>query len=296
MKRLLFGLLMMCAASMFVACEDNQVTPDDDPTPTPTPGPDSGVVFELTSDGAMVFDNNGGFGTITYKLENPTETGVVTPYTDCDWIINFTQTEAGSIGFTVKLNRTSNSREGIITVTYADKSFDVIVSQRSNNEIDETVYVPNIRGFYYGQKSGGDYGYYISMTDGDWTYLGRQEQQGVYFEKYDWTWPSCYNYFLYVFTPVADAGECKIPDGVYELDHSSPAFGGPRFNAHSSWFRRTDENGWPIEQYDFSDGQLVVEGDRLELTVTIYDNENKVQIARHLAIYEGDYELVYDAD
>lgn len=289
MKKIYFLLLALVSIA-FIGCEEKP-TPEPEPEPQPTPGEYS---FTLTSEGAINFDEKGGIGHITYNLENPTETGVVTCTPDVDWIINVSTSEAGVITFTAKRNQANESRTTMLVAHYEDKSIEVMVNQRSNNEIDVTNVATNATGFYYGDYSdmGGDFNYYLILTDGEMVFLGRYEDPiyGAY-DSYGYTTPNAFYYFLDVYAEMADDGSLRVPDGTYTYDSTASGLGGHIMPGYSL-YQLNDESGFPMEQHLMYEGTtLVVEGDKIELTAVLVDDD-LMEVGRHFVTYTGEYQLV----
>ncbi len=282
MKKL-FVLLTLLAVGL-TACEK--------PAPEPST---SEVVLTLTSEGAMVFDNNGGMGTITYTLENPVEGEKLEVSADCDWIININDSVDGEISFTVKRNQAGLGRSGNITAKYADKEFTVIINQKSNLDIDVTVEAPNLKGIYYGRRDGGSDNYYIMFTNGDLIFDSTQyDEYGRPYSLYLKNTPNAYYYIVDLFVDAEDDGSRKVPDGVYTLDLYNTG-GGNQFMLGFSMYSLNDASGWATEEWNYSTGSLVVEGNKMELTVTLYDYENSIELDRHFVTFEGEYELYDDS-
>lgn len=289
MKKIYFLLLALVSIA-FIGCEEKP-TPEPEPEPQPTPGEYS---FTLTSEGAINFDEKGGIGRITYNLENPTETGVVTCTPDVNWIINVNTSEAGVITFTAKRNQANESRTTMLVAHYEDKSIEVMVNQRSNNEIDVTNVATNATGFYYGDYSdmGGNFNYYLILTDGEMVFQGRYEDPiyGAY-DSYGYTTPNAFYYFLDVYAEMADDGSLRVPDGTYTYDSTASGLGGHIMPGYSL-YQLNDESGFPMEQHLMYEGTtLVVEGNKIELTAVLVDDD-LMEVGRHFVTYTGEYQLV----
>lgn len=283
-----------------VACETTD-KPEDQPTPTPpTPGP-SEYSFKLTSDGAMVFDDMGGTSRIDYLLSDTAETlDAIELSHDSDWILNLkdeglNEDGIGRISFTVKRNNGGETRSCTITATYKEQSFNVMINQRSNSDVDVTVTATSLVGFYYGNRDGGDYSYYIALTDGDIVYEGTvtDPTYGSY-EKYTYSTPNAYYYLLDVYsTQPADKDNIRVPDGTYTYDTANTGLG-DQIMSGFSLYQLNDAGGWPAEQWIFSNATLVVEGNRFELTANLVDDDYN-QIGLHFVTFEGDYQLIDDS-
>lgn len=84
-------------------------------------------VFTVTSEKSMTFEATGGDGTITYKVENPSESLSVKAECDAEWVVDIT--EGTSVTFTVVENESTESRSTEITVSYGEAFEKVSVSQ-----------------------------------------------------------------------------------------------------------------------------------------------------------------------
>lgn len=120
--------MLLALPLAFAAC-------DPEPAPEPQPEKEYAAELTLTSDAEMNFAAEGGEGTITYtaKMVEVTRDYMPTVEATCeaDWVtINGV---AENITFTVAANE-AEARETKINVTYADKSFDVVVKQAAKGE------------------------------------------------------------------------------------------------------------------------------------------------------------------
>lgn len=289
MRKLLF--LMTALSLALVSCDE----------PTPEGGGSQtgdNVALTLTSEGALIFNANGGFGTITYTLENGSASDIVVTTNqeeDNQWVINFNTSTPGEIGFSVKRNKTNFSRSCDVTVTCGNASFTVMVNQKSNTDIDETIEAPHLYGMYYGNRDGGDYNYYLILTDGELTDNGWGYEQGYgYFRQLSRNTPNAYYFTVDVYVTKADDGSLRVPDGEYELKFQGTGRG-PIIEGGYSVYERTGADGWATESWNFEEGAtLVVEGNRFEFVATLYDYENGIRGTRYFVTYEGDYTLFAD--
>lgn len=296
MKKL---FLLLAMGLMLASCEDN--TPDNNgPTPTPTPTPTPGDEVELTllSEGAMVFSANGGNGTISYSITGASASDIVVTTNleeNNQWVIHINSETPNEITFSVKRNQTDFSRSCNITASCGEKSFTVMVNQKANSEIDETVVAPKLHGIYYGNRDGADYNYYLFFSDGelsggDWA----QEQGYGWFRKFTHNTPNAYYYTVDLYSNKPDDGTLTVPDGEYEVKWQATGIG-PVIEGGFSVYERMNEYGGVAESWNYSDGKLIVDGNKFELLVTLYDFENGVRIGRHYVTFEGDYSLYNDS-
>lgn len=282
MKHLFY--LIFATTMLFTACEDSNSVVNEEPTPTPGAEPE----LSLTSGGALIFDHTGGNGEITYTLENPVPGLNVEATTAASWIIWVDSTKAGIVTFQVTENPAKENRTGAIKVTYGEKSFTVTINQRAYEEgADITVEMPNVCGIYYGNRDGGDYNYYIALTDGE---MHLSSSQGNY-DIYDFNTPNATYYFVDIFSKRADDGSLQVPNGTYTLDTANTGRG-DQFMYGFSLYRLNNDNGTVAEDWGFAEGELVVEDGKMTLIVKLYDAINEQVLDTHHVTFNGTYTLV----
>lgn len=138
MKKLFYFLLALPLA--FVACSEKGDEPKDEPQ--------SKESLELTSAETMEFECVGGQGEITFLYEgnNLNTNGPSTPTTgktlsiecEADWITVASEVDvlASAINFEVAYNETFEPREATIKASIKELTFEVLVKQAANNEIN----------------------------------------------------------------------------------------------------------------------------------------------------------------
>ena len=282
MKNLLF--LLISGAMLFAACEKTDSPKKDEPKPNQDP------VLTLTSNGAMVFEYDGGAGEITYTLEYPQESLQIDAEPNVSWIIYVDTNKIGKVSFQVTGNPGVDPRSGEIRVTYGTEQFTVAINQKGYEKgVDKTVELPNVCGIYYGNRDGGDYNYYFMITDGTMNF---RESNGDY-DLYDYNSPNATYYFVDLFVKNPDNGSLMIPNGTYPIDMYNSGRG-DKFMEGFSKYQINDESGFSKKQWGFSDGELVVEDGKMTLTVTLYDSVNEMDIETHCVIFNGTYEPLVD--
>ena len=85
-------------------------------------------VLTLTSEATMEFAVEGGFGQISYTLENAVEGVELTATTEAEWISGLVASGGDKVLFTVAAND-GEAREAKIAVAYGDLGFEVTVKQ-----------------------------------------------------------------------------------------------------------------------------------------------------------------------
>ena len=201
MKKLFY--LLLALPMVFAACE-----------PEPAPEKEYAAELTLTSEATMEFTAEGGEGTITYTAEIVEVTRDYIPQVEAtceaEWVtINGV---AENITFTVAANE-AEARETKINVTYADKSFDVVVKQaaKENEEPEPEDGVKfaatYLQGDYYGdQYSPGVGNYYVYLSDLGLDEEGYASAGGTY-------------YCVDLYGPMFEGeGEVSLPVGTYNFD------------------------------------------------------------------------------
>ncbi len=137
MKKLFYFLLALPLA--FVACSETPEIPQDKP---------QGATLELTSAETMEFECVGGQGEITFHYDgnnlNTNGNSQLTPgkrlsiECEADWITVASEVDvlASAINFEVAYNETFEPREATIKASIKELTFEVLVKQAANNEIN----------------------------------------------------------------------------------------------------------------------------------------------------------------
>ena len=94
------------------------------------------VKFNVTSDRKMAFAAKGGYGTISYTIEDAEETNPVpSAKVDVDWV-RIDEVTAETVNFTVGRNTETSKRSTKITLSYKGVEFTVFVDQdAASNEV-----------------------------------------------------------------------------------------------------------------------------------------------------------------
>ena len=173
-------------------------------------------------------------------------------------------------------NESVEPRTAIITLIYEDESQSVVITQ-AGVEPDTIIEAPMFTGHYYGQIATPLYNYYLCFTD-----------KGLD-SNYLTSMPDAYYYIVDLFLEEELVDDnLRVPNGIYTYDKSS---GAPGTFAYFSWYQETNSNGFPVLQRPYTSGTLVVEDNKLTLTVLLEAN-NEHPAQRHVVIYEGDYSLI----
>lgn len=263
MKKILFLLAMLLGV---VACDTEK--------PTPTPPSTEEATLELTSEGSLWVDAEGGEGVITYTLENAVKGVNLTATSSVEWIE--VKDIAQSITYVVAKNETEEDRRGTITVEYGDKSFSVSVMQRAQLNADVVLYAKTLNGSYYMDEVEGAQGYSYNLMISD---KGLNQSGNMYDDA------SYYLFDLYAAEPAVD-GVATIPAGEYVLGFEKKA--GIINDAYSKFVKTTSSGSSTVR---YSEVRLVVSENKIEAFITLENGEV------HYVMYEGSLVIdLYKAD
>ena len=272
-------VMFALAAIAMVACEkDNGATEKKE------------YVLTLASNSVLNFTHEGGSGAIGYNLTEVTRahdndsdlpvdeelTGDSTeekPYSKdylveatcaADWITELTVAE--SITFEV-LPNAGAEREALITVSYEEQSFSVLVRQaQETGGVDEVFHAAHLNGTYYGKLQTYGYNYFIILSD-----EGATEQNDSYGTQY--------RFDLYAGKSSALEPVDYVPVGVYVFGDCEPG----TIDAANSYM--LPGNG--AKSVDFASAKVTVTENKIVAEVRLMSG--KV----HRVIYEGSLALDY---
>ena len=263
MKKILFLLAMLLGV---VACDTEK--------PAPTPPSTEEATLELTSEGSLWFDAEGGEGVITYTLENAVKGVDLTATSSVEWIE--VKDIAQTITYVVAKNEMEEDRRGTITVEYGDKSFSVSVMQRAQLNADVVLYAKTLNGSYYMDEVEGAQGYSYNLMISD---KGLNQSGNMYDDA------SYYLFDLYAADPAVD-GVATIPAGEYVLGFEKKA--GIINDAYSKFVKTTSSGSSTVR---YSEVRLVVSENKIEAFITLENGEV------HYVNYEGSLVIdLYKAD
>ncbi|MBR2429158.1 MAG: BACON domain-containing protein [Alistipes sp.] len=139
--------------------------------------------FKRTSAAEVEFTADGGKGEIMYEIINPIEGTEVEATADVVWI---TVTTGEKIAYIVEGNTSEEPREGKITATYGDLSFEVKVKQaakeQGNNPVEEVNFTASVyEVYYYGTQYSSAYNYQVFLSDNGLNENGNFKQNGEYY-------------------------------------------------------------------------------------------------------------------
>ena len=258
MRKLFF---MVVALVAMVACTDTPDTPEVSGT------------MSVTSEQQMEFSFIGGEGVITYTLEGAKEGAMPTAECGQEWITNLTVAE--TITFGVERSDVQEARVATITITYGEQSVAVFVKQtESYAKPHFEIKAGALNGEYQRQSRSGAYNYFIILSE-----KGTTGWYDLYVDAY---------YRIDLYSDVAPENLTKetpsvLPEGVYYFDDLSTEANGT-FAQNQSVRLECFDNGGYQENW-FTDGVLIVTENKVELYVTLDNNEV------HYVVYEGDLNI-----
>ena len=169
--------------------------------------------FKRKSEAEVEVTADGGKGEIEYEIINPVEGTEVEATADVVWI---TVTAGEKIAYVVEGNTTEEPREGKITATYGDLSFEVKVKQAGKEPVDNpteevsfTAIVYEVH--YYGTQYSAAYNYQVYLSDNGLNENGNYKQNGTY-----------YMFDIYA-ADSAENNQFTLPNGKYTASDTSNA-------------------------------------------------------------------------
>ena len=262
MKRLI-TLLFAIAALSFMACEPQQITPNDEPA------------FEITSAKSVEVGVDGGVFPITYNLTEGDYTSVSAIADDTEMIIDINTNTASVILVSVAPNNNTYNRSARIRVKYGDKAEFVEVHQAGSSGKEEGEYdVVEIKanqliGNYYGERLQAGLGHYWIILSENGIVDGALAPNAEFFR-------------LDLLGPLAQNEEnIRIPDGTYLLGNSYTEFTMPDIGSTDYVYTDAEGESWSVP---FSSATLVVRGSSFELTARIETKEFHVS-------FDGEYNI-----
>ena len=223
--------------------------------------------FKRTSAAEVEFTADGGKGEIEYEIINPIEGTEVEAEADVEWI---TVTAGEKIAYIVEGNTLYEAREGKITATYGDLSFEVKVKQAAKEQGEEPVDEVNFTAtvyevFYYGTQYSAAYNYQVFLSDNGLNENGNFKQNGEY-------------YMLDIFAAdSAQNNNFTLPNGKYTASDTSNAgtFGLGDYGAHVKIV-----DGVPTYSL-YKQGTVTVSDDKIEAKIMMENG------TIHNVVFEG---------
>lgn len=245
-----FWAMFMVACVALSSCQSNEKQEPEVPQP----------VFILTSSASLNFEAEGGEAVVTYSIENPTPTGIVTATVEdaATWVTEIRTQTYGEVAVVVAQNEVEESRTATLTLTYEDQSATVELVQAAGNPEIGTDYVREatvLTGLYYGRLFSDDPNYFFHLSNVGFNEAG-EALPGGWFYTID-----CYS----VVEPSGDP--IRLPEGTYEVDVQASCAPNT-INPDYSMYFETGANGETVKELLIMDGSLVVTESMIELRIT----------------------------
>ena len=222
----------------------------------------------------ITIDRCGQKVVLNYTLENRNPVDYIYAKTSANWIYSINCDMDGEVVLGVATNDSGEVRETKITVGYGSASFDVVLTQVGDGEINFNA--PILTGEYLGDTyTPGAGNYWFFLTDRGFDVEGNSLANTTY-------------YRIDAYGPVASSLNVSIPQGTYTFD-SEDTCELWTFTAEYSGHWVTDVNARRGDIKPFESGTLVVDDKSITLDVVI-DGEN------HHVVFVGRNELVDNQD
>ena len=248
--------MAMCLMAL-VSCEQ---TPD---VETPAENP----VLKATSTTSLNFSFFGDSGEVKYKLEGVAK-GILPEATASEpWVTNIVVAE--TITFVVEQNSAAAARSATLTVSYADQSFDVAISQDGGFTPTVEFEAKAINGQTYASNL---YNYFVILSDKGVTGWSDVAVGEVY-----------YRFDIYAYEPAGDP--VVLPQGIYTFSGSDGVLG---TFAYGYSVRMTNIAGEGYKDDYMVGGAMKVTENHIEAIVQLQSGQV------HRVVYEGGLELNYN--
>ena len=263
MRKLIALLALVTIA--FVACE-----PIDDPAQS--------VGLTITSKTEVSISSGSTMGIITYTIDSPIEGATIEAECNVEWINSFNFSQMGKISYKVDANPSYDAREGEVMIKYNNLEAARIVFKQAGKTRPEEVAVEidYALGHYFGDYANINYNYYLVLSTSNYDANGSFYAAG---EKY----------FLDIYADKRpeDYNNIRVPDGVYTFNPNNDGKAGTFLESYSI-YKHYDINGYQVDEKQYSEGKLTVEGDKLTLELVFVGEESNI----YVVTYEGDYSMM----
>lgn len=228
------------------------------------------ATIELNAEEVIDLERMGTKLAIEYTLENRNPVDYVYIKSDASWIYSMDTSTDGVVELGIATNTSGKSRETLVTVGYGTATASVTLRQAGDGKIEFEA--PIITGEYLGDAlTPGVGNYWFFFTDRGFDSEGNSLPNATY-------------YRIDAYGPVSTSVDyIKIPNGTYTFDPND-TYAEWTFTAEYSGFWVTDEDARRDKINPFEEGTLVVENDKITLTV-------KVNGETHTAIFKGNATL-----
>lgn len=262
MKKLL-SIFALCAVAL-VACEEPKT---DEQQEAPQ------IEFQITSEGTVAVEAEGGNVVVKYAITNPDASLSVTYDVDAAWISKSDALNApeNEICFIVEPNESETPRSATITLSYATFSGVVVVEQKGAEAVkpnvpSDAIELPYLSAIYFGNEYGAtedDYNYSLVLATHSAVYDIITGEMNLYEEQ-------MYLFIdLYAAVPSERYNiEFNIPNGTYELDLEDSAKAGTIGAYYTYLYDTTDVSQDVYTEVYFVDGSVVVDNGLIVATFT----------------------------
>lgn len=262
MKKLL-SIFALCAVAL-VACEEPKT---DEPQVAPQ------IEFQITSEGTVAVEAEGGNVVVKYAITNPDASLSVSYSVDAAWISKSDALNApeNEICFVVEPNESETPRSATITLSYATFSGVVVVEQKGAEAVkpdvpSDAIELPYLSAIYFGNEYGAtedDYNYSLVLATHSAVYDIITGEMNIYEEQ-------MYLFIdLYAAVPSERYNiEFNIPNGTYELDLEDSAKAGTVGAYYTYLYDTTDVSQEVYTEVYFVDGSVVVDNGLIVATFT----------------------------
>lgn len=229
-------------------------------------------VIESLSGNELELERMGKKVNIEYSLKNTNPDDYIYAKTSADWIYSINTMTNGIVELGVATNTTKAMRETTVTVGYGSASFDIVIKQRGDGDINFQATM--ISGEYLGDAvTPGAGNYWFILSDRGFDQDGKALPNATYYRIDAYGLP----YTGYEsMVPIANGTYTFDKDNTYEVG---------TFTAEYSGYWVTNQNGKRDGDITtFDSGTIVVENGKITLDVII-DGE------AHHVVYIGDTTL-----
>lgn len=229
-------------------------------------------VIESLSGNELELERMGKKVNIEYSLKNTNPDDYIYAKTSADWIYSINTMTNGIVELGVATNTTKAMRETTVTVGYGSASFDIVIKQRGDGDINFQATM--ISGEYLGDAlTPGAGNYWFILSDRGFDQDGKALPNATYYRIDAYGLP----YTGYEsMVPIANGTFTFDKDNTYEVG---------TFTAEYSGYWVTNQNGKRDGDITtFDSGTIVVENGKITLDVVI-DGE------AHHVVYVGDTTL-----
>lgn len=229
-------------------------------------------VIESLSGNELELERMGKKVNIEYSLKNTNPDDYIYAKTSADWIYSINTMTNGIVELGVATNTTKAMRETTVTVGYGSASFDIVIKQRGDGDINFQATM--ISGEYLGDAlTPGAGNYWFILSDRGFDQDGKALPNATY-----------YRIDAYGLPYTGYESMVPIANGTYTFDKDNTYAVGT-FTAEYSGYWVTNQNGKRDGDITtFDSGTIVVENGKITLDVVI-DGE------AHHVVYVGDTTL-----